>query len=81
MGWRLIVPAVGAGLLGSAAFWWVTMQYLCADCDSTVCEWGGACLAGWGIPLAMMLIAVSFLVPFRLVEERWPWVRRKRDGG
>ena len=80
MDWKKVAPAIGAGLLGSAAFWWVALQYLCADCGAAACEWSGGCVAGWGIPLAVVLVVVSIAVPARLVEGRWPWTRRGGGG-
>ena len=81
MAWKSLLPAVAAGLLGAAVFWWVTVRYLCGECEGGMqaCEWSGACLGGVGIPLALVLAAVSVLVPYRLVEQRWPWSRE--DGG
>jgi hypothetical protein len=78
--WRSAALAIGAGLIGAAAFWWAAVTYFCADCVDTVCSWKGSCLLGVGIPLAAVLVAVSVAVPFRLVEGRWPW-RAPGDGG
>jgi hypothetical protein len=81
MVWKSLLPAIGAGLVGSAVFWWATLLYLCARCESGMsgCEWNGACVAGVGIPLAVVLAAVSVLVPYRLVEQRWPWGERAEE--
>jgi hypothetical protein len=73
MPWRSLIPATGAGLLGSAAFWWVAATYLCGECpDGGSCTWDGSCLVSLGIPLAVVLVAVAVVVPFRLVLGRWP---------
>ena len=78
MTWKSLLPAVGAGLLGSAVFWWATVLYLCARCADglNACEWNGACAGGVGVPLAVVLVVISVLVPYRLVEQRWPWTGR-----
>ena len=76
MKWKNLLPAFGAGLLGAIVFWWATVLYLCTECaeePGSECSWSGSCLSGIGIPLAVVLVAIALLVPYRLVERRWPW--------
>ena len=77
MAWKNLGPAIGAGLLGSAVFWLAVVLYLCGECERGLsgCGWRGSCLPAVGIPLAIVVVAVSLTVPFRLVEGRWQWQR------
>jgi len=70
---RTLGPAVAAGMVSAAAFWWVTIGWLCPECDALgVCTWQPACVGWLGGVLGVVLIVLAFAIPFRLVEGRWP---------
>ena len=71
---RTLGPAVAAGLVSAAAFWWVVIGWVCPECDSLgVCTWRPPCVGWLGGLLGVALLALAFAIPFRLVERRWPW--------
>ena len=70
---RVLGPAIASGLVSAAAFWWVAIGWLCPDCDAVgECVWDAACVGWLGGPLAVVLVAIAVVVPYRLVEGRWP---------
>ena len=69
---RTLAPAIGAGLVGAAAFWWVTVEWLCRDCGPGECAWDESCLGWLGVLLGIALVVLAMVIPYRLVEGRWP---------
>lgn len=68
-----LVPAVGAGLVSAAAFWWVAVGWLCPACDEVgECVWDAPCVGWFGGLLGAGLVVLAVAIPFRLLEGRWP---------